>query len=295
MGPPAASPVGAQEGKPQASAADELQALLDEASRVFAAYVRRNQEPQAAVVSGKRAGELQHDLELDLFPEQGLGQRGIWGDVRAVCDAATNTWSGRFLYKLYAAPTPIGVVGEALTALLNNNSHVFCASPAGILIEARVAAKLAALAGFPEQAGGLTFPGGSYSNIHALMTARNQRFPAVKRQGLCALAGVRPVVFASQHAHYSIDKAAMAAGIGLDGVIHVPADEGGRMDAAELRRMVQAAIAEGQTPFFVCATMGTTVLGACDPLADIAAVCEEFGVWLHVDGSWGGPLGLFAE
>ncbi|KAJ2716808.1 Glutamate decarboxylase 2 [Coemansia spiralis] len=275
------------------AAADELQELLGEASRVFADYVRQGQQPHAAVVSGRAVDALQRDL--DLFPEQGLGARGIWGDVGVVCDAATNTWSSKFLFKLYAAPTPIGVVGEALTALLNNNSHVFRASPAGSLIEARVAAKLAALAGFPEQAEGLTFPGGSYSNMHALMTARNRRFPAVKQQGLCALAGVRPAVFTSRHAHYSIDKAAMAAGIGLDGVHHVPTDSDGRMDVAELRRMVQQAAADGQTPFFVNATMGTTVLGACDPLADIAAVCEELDVWLHVDGSWGGPLGLFAE
>ncbi|KAJ1725854.1 Glutamate decarboxylase 2 [Coemansia biformis] len=179
--------------------------------------------------------------------------------------------------------------------LLNNNAHVFHASPVGMLVESSVAAKLAELAGFPAQTAGLTFPGGSYANMHALMTARNRRFPEIKHKGLYALSGVRPVVFTSRHSHYSIDKAAMAAGIGLDGVIHVPTDSTGSMRVAELRRMMQHAIDSGQTPFFVNATMGTTVLGACDPLEDIAAVCKEYSVWLHVDGSWGGPLALFAE
>ncbi|KAJ2794773.1 Glutamate decarboxylase 2 [Coemansia guatemalensis] len=87
----------------------------------------------------------------------------------------------------------------------------------------------------------------------------------------------------------------MAAGIGLDSVVHVPTDQSGCMDPTALRRLLQLAVDSGQTPFFVNATMGTTVLGACDPLDDIADICDEFKVWLHVDGSWGGPLALFSD
>ncbi|KAJ2357537.1 Glutamate decarboxylase 2, partial [Coemansia sp. RSA 2618] len=217
---------------------------------------------------------------------------GIWDDVRAVCAGATNTWSSQFLYKLYAAPTPIGVVGETLLGVLNNNAHVIRASPSGAAIEHAVATKLAQLAQFPATAGGLTFPGGSYSNLHALMTARNTRFPHIQQRGL---QGTRLSVFTSAHAHYSIDKAAVAAGIGLDNVVRVPTDADGRMDVSELRRLMRAAAARESEPFFVNATMGTTVLGACDPVAGIAAVCAEFSAWLHVDGAWGGPLALFAD
>ncbi|KAJ2851209.1 Glutamate decarboxylase 2, partial [Coemansia erecta] len=221
----------------------------------------------------------------------------IWDEIKQVCGLATNTWSDRFLYKLYAAPTPIGVVSEALVGMLNNNAHVFNASPVGVVVEAVVASKLAELANFPgKTAGGLTFPGGSYSNIHALMVARSQRFPELKAKGAAvALGGKRPVVFTSQHAHYSIEKAAIAAGVGLDNVIYVPVDGKGRMDAAALRRLVEREEASDGAPFFVNATAGTTVLGAFDPLAEIASVCEDHGLWLHVDASWGGPLALFAD
>ncbi|KAJ1933453.1 Glutamate decarboxylase 2 [Linderina macrospora] len=125
------------------------------------------------------------------------------------------------------------------------------------------------------------------------MTARNRRFPELKTGGFGALVGVRPVVFTSSHGHYSIDKAAVAAGIGLDNVIKVPTDECGRMDAKALRALVKQAVEDGATPFFVNATAGTTVLGAFDPVAEIADVCDEFSMWLHVDGSWGAPLVLF--
>ncbi|KAJ2474136.1 Glutamate decarboxylase 2, partial [Coemansia sp. RSA 2320] len=160
---------------------------------------------------------------------------------------------------------------------------------------AAVARRLAELAGLPAAtAGGLTFPGGAYANIHALMVARNRRFPELVRGGMGGLRGA-PVVFTSTHAHFSIEKAAVAAGIGLDHVERVPTDSNGRMDGVALRRQVERAVARGDLPFFVNATAGTTVLGAFDPVDAIADVCADHGLWLHVDGAWGGPLALFCK
>ncbi|KAJ1837022.1 Glutamate decarboxylase 2, partial [Coemansia sp. RSA 2708] len=211
--------------------------------------------------------QLRARLNLDEFPESGIGTR-IWDDVQAVCQTAATTWSERFLYKLYAAPAPAGVLGELLVAVLNNNAHVFRAAPGGTLIEQAVARELARRAGcFDGRAAGLTFPGGSYANMHAMVVARNHVCPETRRAGS---QGGRLAVFTSAHAHYSIDKAAMAMGVGLDNVVHVPVDAHGRMDAAQLRRLMQGAVARGSTPFFVNATLGTTVLGACDPVAELA-------------------------
>uniref|UniRef100_A0A8D0RAC3 Glutamate decarboxylase like 1 n=1 Tax=Sus scrofa TaxID=9823 RepID=A0A8D0RAC3_PIG len=55
-----------------------------------------------------------------------------------------------------------------------------------------------------------------------------------------------------------------------------------------LPRLILFTSAEGAAPFLVCATSGTTVLGAFDPLNEIADICERHGLWLHVDASWGG-------
>ncbi|KAJ1958745.1 Glutamate decarboxylase 2 [Linderina pennispora] len=277
------------------SQAEELRALMSEAANVFAGYVDEAARDSSDVIKNASPQQLLAALDLRL-PESGVGRDGIWNDIHSICDSAANTWNKGFLFKLFASPTPIGVVGEGLTALLNNNSHVYESSPTATVLEATLGSKLAEMANFPtDTAAGLTFPGGSYSNMHALMTARNQRFCELKTGGFAALAGVRPVVFTSHHGHYSIDKAAVAAGIGLDNVIKVPTDASGRMDPQALRHLVVQSIAAGATPFFVNATAGTTVLGAFDPVAEIADICEEFSMWLHVDGSWGAPLVLFGD
>lgn len=62
-----------------------------------------------------------------------------------------------------------------------------------------------------------------------------------------------------------------------------------------LEKEIQKAKAEGAEPFLVCATCGTTVLGAFDPLGAIADVCERHGLWLHVDAAWGGSALLSSK
>ncbi|KAI7833615.1 pyridoxal phosphate-dependent transferase [Kickxella alabastrina] len=261
--PPTRSPT---DNSSSTGSTDELHLLLSEAAKVFSEYARDSLHPHATIVTAATPSDIASQLDLT-FPDSGTGHPGIWKDIRNVCITATNTWSDRFLYKLYAAPTPIGVVSETLMALLNNNAHVFQSSPAGAVLEAAVGTKLAEMANFSTKtAAGLTFPGGSYSNMHALMVARNQRFPELKHGGIVALAkaDVRPVIFTSAHAHYSIEKSQL---------LRVS-------DSTMLSVCPQMiGIAAGGTPFFVNATAGTT----------------ELGIWLHVDGSWGSPLALFAD
>lgn len=78
--------------------------------------------------------------------------------------------------------------------------------------------------------------------------------------------------------------------MGSQNVVTVPVDRDGRMIPAALRDAVSTAREKGMTPLYVNATAGTTVLGSFDPFHEIADVCAEFGLWMHVDASWGGPV-----
>lgn len=165
--------------------------------------------------------------------------------------------------------------------------HVYQVSPALTLIEKLTARKLAALFGLDgPRAGGIVCQGGSTSNLTSLVVARGALYPETKTGGN---AGHDFALFTSSHGHYSVEKAAVTCGMGNACVRGVAVDEKGCMRVDALREAVVKAKAEGKTPLYVNATAGTTVMGSYDPIEDISAVCKEFGMWLHVDGSWGGP------
>jgi glutamate/tyrosine decarboxylase-like PLP-dependent enzyme len=124
-----------------------------------------------------------------------------------------------------------------------------------------------------------------------MVIARNCLFPETKEEGN---GGKKFVLFTSEHGHYSVEKAAQMFGFGSKAVRTVAVDEEGCMLPSALSSAIAVARERGETPFYVNATAGTTVLGSFDPLDAIADVCEREGLWLHVDGSWGGSV-VFCE
>ncbi|NJN76405.1 MAG: pyridoxal-dependent decarboxylase [Synechococcaceae cyanobacterium RL_1_2] len=79
-------------------------------------------------------------------------------------------------------------------------------------------------------------------------------------------------------------------GMGTDNLIRVSSDDRGRMLPAALEASIQEQLTHGHQPFFVVATAGTTVLGAFDPIEHIGEITQKYGLWLHIDGAWGGPV-----
>ncbi|PWN29954.1 PLP-dependent transferase [Jaminaea rosea] len=255
-----------------------------------------------------------------------LGDAGVSQDETVAFLSQTLTdsvhpWTRRFLDKLYAKPTTLAPAIEMILGALNPSTVISSAAPALCLAEEECVEALARLMGWDVGlADGLTMPGGSASNILAVQTALGNAFPSFKQGGVLGvvedLAGkgrrgkaCRPLLVTSAQSHYSMEKAALACGLGLESVVKVRCDATGRMDVVELQRVLQEAYenTEGSPdrtagwPFFIGATAGTTVLGAFDDLAGIASVVRSLQThhagaqpWLHVDGSWGGPV-LFSS
>lgn len=98
----------------------------------------------------------------------------------------------------------------------------------------------------------------------------------------------RLVLFTSEDAHYSVKKLSSFLGIGSDNVYLVQTDDRGKMKPSHLVELIEKSIEEGAKPFMVSATAGTTVLGAFDPIEELADICEKYNIWLHVDAAWGG-------
>merc|ERR1711910_223323 len=107
-------------------------------------------------------------------------------------------------------------------------------------------------------------PGGSISNMYALIIARHKIFPAHKEKGMMALTS-QPVCYTSKHSHYSLRGAAATLGLGVDNCREVEVDERGRMCPVHLKKLVLEDREKGLSPFFVNCTSGTTVYRAFDP------------------------------
>lgn len=235
--------------------------------------------------------EMRRLLQLNC-PEEAGGAALLKSSIDKVLQYSINTWHPGFMDKLYASTNPIGVASDLLMSALNTNSHVYHVSPALTMIEKRVSHELAALFGFTGPfAGGITFPGGSYSNIHSLVIARNTLYPDTKTSGN---GGHAFSIFTSEHGHYSVQKAAELCGLGSNAVKKVHVDKEGRIIPQELESAISQSIQRGETPLYINSTMGTTVLGSFDPFEEISTISKQHRMWHHIDGSWGGTV-AFSE
>jgi glutamate/tyrosine decarboxylase-like PLP-dependent enzyme len=146
---------------------------------------------------------------------------------------------------------------------------------------------LGQLIGYSEDAEGLLTGGGSMANLNALFIAHRVKAGGdVSRRGLWN-AGAPTTIYASDQAHFSIVKAADVLGLGRDHVRLLKADERFRLDVSALRERLASDIQAGFKPFCIVASAGTVNTGAVDPLDELAAVAEEYDLWLHVDGAYG--------
>jgi Glutamate decarboxylase and related PLP-dependent proteins len=209
--------------------------------------------------------------------------------IEKVLQYSVNTWNPGFLDKLYAANNPIGIVSDLLLSMLNTNSHVYTVSPALSVIENHIGHKYASLyfTNDQETCGGLTFSGGSWSNITSMQIARSVKFPETKLEGN----GSRKfAIYTSQHCHYSVEKGAILLGLGQGNVFKVGILQDGSMDVKDLIKTIERTKSEGYTPLYINATAGTTVFGSYDDFEAIGKVAREHGIHFHIDGSWGGNV-----
>jgi aromatic-L-amino-acid decarboxylase len=190
-----------------------------------------------------------------------------------------------------------GILGEALAAALNVNAMLWRTSPAATELEERVCDWLRQMVGLPLEYRGHINDTASISTLLGLGAARH-RIPGleVRQRGLAGRPDVPPlVVYVSDQAHSSCDKAVLTLGLGLENVRHIPTDTNYRLSAADLLKAIAADREAGRLPMAVVATLGTTVTTSMDPVAEIAEICRQEGLWLHVDAAYAGNAAICPE
>ncbi len=190
-----------------------------------------------------------------------------------------------------------GILGEMLIGALNVNAMLWRTSPAATELEQVTLDWLRQMLGLPQPLFGVINDTASSGVLYALAAAREALSDlCIRQEGMPGRADVpRLRYYASQEAHSSIDKAGIVLGIGQTGLRKIGVDSAFRMNVAELKRAIDEDIAAGWRPFAVVATVGTTSTTSVDPVPQIADICERYGLWLHVDGAYGGSAAVDPE
>ncbi|HEV7502348.1 MAG TPA: pyridoxal-dependent decarboxylase, partial [Vicinamibacteria bacterium] len=200
---------------------------------------------------------------------------------------------GFFAYFANSSTTP-AILGEMLAAAFNANAMLWKTSPAATELEIVVLDWLRQMTGLPAGLFGVIQDTASAATLVGLAAAR-EAVPGldVRRRGLVGQARLR--MYASEHAHSSVEKAGIVLGIGQDGLRKIPADAEFRLDVEALARAIGEDRAAGFTPFAVTATVGTTSTTSVDPVPEIADICAREGLWLHVDAAYAGSAAVVPE
>lgn len=232
--------------------------------------------PQARTVLGDAA-----------LPQHGIAA----GDLLAqttdlLADNSLFNRHPKFFGYITSSAAPVGALGDLIAAVMNPNMGAWLLSPMASEIEAQTVRWIAELLRYPTDCGGLLVSGGNVANFVGFLAARRAAADwDIRAQGLRA--GGPMTVYCSAGTHTWIQKAADLFGLGTDAVRWIATDANQRMDMAALRTAISADRSAGQQPLLVVGAAGTVSTGTVDPLREIAALCQEEGIWFHIDGAYG--------
>ncbi len=250
------------------------------------------------VLSQVKPGEIRASLPARP-PVQGEAFEALLGDVEKLILPGVTHWQSPnfFAYFPCNASGP-GILGDLLSSGLGVQGMLWSTSPACTELETHVLDWLVGMLGLPEKflssstGGGVIQDTASSAALCALLAGRERASGYTSNRDGCDR---RVVAYASTQTHSSLEKAAMIAGVGTSHLRLIEVDENFAMRPEALARQVEADKVAGLLPCFVCATVGTTSSNAMDPIPEVARVCREHNLWLHVDAAMAGTAALCPE
>ncbi|MBI1357329.1 MAG: amino acid decarboxylase [Acidobacteria bacterium] len=228
-------------------------------------------------------------------PDYGESIEEILEDFGLQIEPHTVAWRHPgFMAYFAAGGSGPGALAETLAAGLNNVGLLWKASPALAELEQVTLRWLGQWLELPPEWFGILHETASEASLHAVIAARESARQVDETAGK-GFSLDKVVMYASEHAHMSIEKTMLALGQGRDACRKIAADAEFRMRPEALEEAVERDLAAGLRPIAVGATIGTTSVTSVDPVDRIADVCERHGLWLHVDAAYAGPCAMLPE
>lgn len=274
----------------------DYQTAMNEAVQAVSAWLKNEKMYTGGSIKQLRS-------EIAFSPSKaGLGvQKSLARLVDLFLNKSLKVHHPHSLAHLHCPTMVASQVAEVLINATNQSMDSWDQSPAGSLMEVQLIDWLRQKVGYGTGQAGVFTSGGTQSNLMGVLLARDACIAnhwqqadgsewSVQQAGLPPEALAKVKVLCSENAHFSVQKNMAMMGMGFQSVITVPCRSNAQMDVAALAKIIQEQTACGNIVACVVATAGTTDAGAIDPLAEISEICQQAGIWLHVDAAWGGAL-----
>ena len=260
--------------------------LIDQIDEFFSSLPGRSVQLPAA--------ERTFETLNDALPENGEDPDKVLDEVfREMVAKGFHVPSANYFGLMNPTPTYVGVMAELLVAGLNPQLATMKRSQLASRIEQETVRWIGERVGWAGKFDGTFTTGGNEANFSGLALALAAKFPGAIQDGVAGI-GAQPVLYASAEAHHSLDKSAGLLGIGRKALRRIAIDESIQMDSKMLEKAISSDLREGQKPFCVVATAGTTNSGAVDNMVGLAEICKRYGLWMHVDAAYGGTA-IFSD
>ncbi|MEO5567671.1 MAG: pyridoxal-dependent decarboxylase [Gemmatimonadaceae bacterium] len=276
----------------------EHDAMRDGGERALRWIEKYLAEPRRyRVLPEVRPGEIRARLPASP-PETAQGMTDILDDFEEIIVPGLTHWNHPAFFGYFATSSSApGIIAEMLSAAVDVKAMLWKTSPAATELEEVVTDWLRQMLGFDPNWFGMMTDTASMSTMLALAAAREARPELeIRRLGMAGRKDLPTLrVYASEAAHSSVEKAALALGFGADNVVKIETDPEFRMRPVSLRQAIERDVAHGMMPIACVATVGTTGVASIDPVPEIAAVCSDHRVCLHVDAAYAGVAAILPE
>lgn len=247
------------------------------------------------VLSQNRPGEIKESQPASP-PAQGENFDEVLADLDRIVVPGMTHWNHPAFFAYFSTSGAMpGILGEMFAAAFNVNAMLWRTSPAATELEEVTLDWVRQMIGLPTDFSGVLYDTASISTLCAIAAAREAVAEIPSREEGLAASPARLRLYASEHAHSSIDKGAITLGIGQAGVRKIESNTEFSMDADKLARAIEEDKRNGWRPFCVVATTGTTSTTSIDPVRQIADISERERLWLHVDAAYGGSAAILPE
>ena len=242
-------------------------------------------------------GDIKKKLE-EQPPAISDGLKNIIDDIDEKIIPGITHWNHPdFMAYFNSTSSGPGILADLLSSGFNANVMAWHTCPSATELEEMMIEWYRKIFDLPENFWGIVYDTASVSSFHAIGAAREYLSDLeIRKKGMAGRNDLPPLrIYASEHAHLSISKSAVALGLGIESLRKIPSDDKFRMIPAALRHAIEEEKKNGWLPCCVVATVGTTSTTSVDPVDEIGSICNEENIWLHVDAAYAGTAAILPE